>query len=132
MNVFVYWLGGNPEHGQRAKEWVKRMERPMGREEEYCTSSLTLYEAAVILAGLTGADLRDAELAEGVISSISSLPGLRVESLTARDFREALRLMEIGYALEDAIHAASALRVGAEEVVSNDRDFDRGPLRRVF
>ncbi len=31
---------------------------------------------------------------------------------------------------EDSLHLAVAERVGAEEIVSNDRDFDKSEIRR--
>ncbi|MEM0482292.1 MAG: type II toxin-antitoxin system VapC family toxin [Nitrososphaerota archaeon] len=33
---------------------------------------------------------------------------------------------------EDALHLATALRNNAKEIVSNDRDFDKTPLKRRF
>lgn len=33
---------------------------------------------------------------------------------------------------EDSLHLASAMRMGATEIISNDRDFDRTPFKRVF
>ena len=33
---------------------------------------------------------------------------------------------------EDALHLAVALKANAEEIVTNDSDLDRTPLRRLF
>jgi len=46
---------------------------------------------------------------------------------------EAAKLMK-GYSLdyEDAIHLATALRSRAKEIISNDEDFNRTPLKRRF
>jgi predicted nucleic acid-binding protein len=33
---------------------------------------------------------------------------------------------------EDSIHLAVALRTGAQEIVSNDKDFESTPLRRIM
>ena len=131
VNVFVYWLGGHPEFGEAARKWVKEVESaPPGR---FATSAITVYEALVIIAGLTGRDLRDAGFASGIIEAITGLASLVLEPLNSSDLTEALSLME-KYELdyEDALHLAVALRIGATEVVSNDDDFDKGPLRRVF
>jgi len=55
-NIFIYWLGGHPTFGGKAREWVKRVgEAPRGR---YATSSLAIYQALVIMAGLTGRSLK--------------------------------------------------------------------------
>ena len=41
-----------------------------------------------------------------------------------------MKAYDIDY--EDALHLATALRVGAKEIVSNDKDFDKTPLTRVL
>lgn len=126
VNVFVYWLGGHPEFGERAKRWIR-----IAEVNGAYTSSLTPYEVAVILAGITGRKLDESSLVSEVLEALESLR-LKVIPLVWRDYLEAERLMGRGYDLEDALHLAVALRIGAEEIVSNDRDFDRGPLRRTF
>lgn len=129
-NVFVYWLGKHPAHGRTALELVRRMEDPGQRR--YVTSSLTIYEVLVIVAGLAGKNLKDRGLVEAV-GSISGLPGLRIAPLAKEDLAGAPKLMdEYSLDYEDALHLAAALRNGAEEIISNDRDFDRTPLRRSF
>lgn len=131
VNVFVYWLAGHPEHGVKAREWVRRMEH--GRRGEYVTSALTLYELTVILAGLTGRSLRDGELARTVVDAVSGLPGLEAEPLVLEDYVRALELMlEYRLDYEDSIHLAVALRSKARTIISNDRDFDNAPLKRAF
>jgi len=68
-----------------------------------------------------------------VINAIINLRGLFIEPLKLEDCIRALYLMEnyeIDY--EDAIHLSTALRIGAIEIVSNDIDFDKTPLRRIF
>ena len=65
---------------------------------------------------------------------LSSLPiTLRIMPLTVEDIMEAAKLMK-GYSLdyEDAIHLATVLRSRAKEIISNDEDFDRTPLKRAF
>jgi len=131
VNVFVYWLGGHPVYGERAREWIRRLER--GAPREYVTSSLTVYETAVVLAGLTGRSLGDAEFAGGVVDAFARLRGLAIEPLKSEDLARAAELME-EYELdyEDSVHLAVALRVGSATIVSNDRDWDKTPISRVF
>nr|MDO8045145.1 type II toxin-antitoxin system VapC family toxin [Candidatus Baldrarchaeota archaeon] len=131
VNIFVYWLGKHPKFGETAYKWIKSVENASRRE--YVTSSLTIYETLVIVGGLTGRNLRDEKFVEEVITAITSLRGLIIESLTSGDVFQALRLMkEYGFDYEDSLHLAVALRVGAKEIVSNDEDFDKSPLRRIF
>jgi len=131
INIFVYWLGKHPTFGEVAYEWIKKIESsPRGK---YVTSSLTLYEALVVIAGLTGKSLKDRTLIEGVINSIKNLKGLVIEPLKLEDFIQALDLME-EYSLdyEDSLHLSVAIKVGTKEIVSNDKDFDKTPLKRTI
>jgi len=130
VNIFVYWLGKHPVFGEIAYEWIKKIEKsPRGR---YVTSSLTLYEVLVIIAGLTDKSLRDKVFVEEVINSITNLKGLVIEPLKPEDFIRALDLME-EYSLdyEDSLHLSVAVRTEAKEIISNDRDFDKTPLKRT-
>ncbi|MEM4474328.1 MAG: PIN domain-containing protein [Candidatus Bathyarchaeia archaeon] len=131
LNVFVYWLGNHPTFGRVSYGWIKKIEEaPRGK---YVTSALTLYQIVVIIAGLTGKNLRSRELIEEVVSSIESLPGLRIIPLTSEDITQASKLMrEYSLDYEDAIHLATALKSKAKEIISNDEDFDNTPLKRKF
>ncbi len=126
VNVFVYWLGGHPEHGERAKKWIREAE-----EGKVYTSSLTPYEVAVVLASIADKTIKDTSFVREVLEAIRSIRGLRIVSLTWNDYVKAARFVD-SYDLEDALHLAVALRMKVDEIVSNDRDFDRGPLKRVF
>ncbi len=131
VNVFVYWLGNHPAFGRTSYEWVKKIEKaPRGK---YVTSALTLYQTVMIIAGLTGKNLKDRELIEKTVNSIESLSGLRIMPLMLEDVTRAAELMkEYGLDYEDAIHLAAALRSKAREIISNDKDFDGTPLKRKF
>ena len=131
INIFVYWLGKHPTLGEVALEWIRRIERsPRG---SYVTSSLTLYEALVIISGLVGKSLKDKTLIEGVVNPIINLKGLVIEPLRPEDYTQALDLME-EYSLdyEDSLHLSVAKRKGAKEIISNDKDFDKTPLKRTI
>lgn len=131
VNIFIYWLGGHPEFGEAAYRWIKKIEgSPSGK---FATSSLTLYETLVIIAGLVGGSLKDAVLTEMVVDSLSKIQGLKLEPLKSEDFVRALDLMkEYKLDYEDSLHLATALRIGAKEIISNDRDYDVTPLKRVM
>ena len=130
-NIFIYWLGNHPTFGKKAHEWVKRVEEaPRGK---HATSSLTIYQTLVIMAGLTGKNLKDEKLVEEIIDSITGLPGLTIIPLTKKDITQATSLMrkyELDY--EDALHLAAAIKSRAKEIVSNDQDFGKTPLKRRF
>jgi len=57
VNVFVYWLGGHSELGEEAAEWLKQAQ--ISKRGSYVTSTLTIYETLVVLAGLRGASLKN-------------------------------------------------------------------------
>jgi predicted nucleic acid-binding protein len=128
-NIFIYWLGNHPKFGETAYNWIKKIENsPRGK---YVTSSLTLYETLVIIAGLTGKSLKDKTFTEEVIHSITHIKGLTIEPLKPEDFTKAVDLMkEYNLDYEDSIHLAVALRTGVQEILSNDKDFDVAPIKR--
>ena len=131
VNVFVYWLGNHPKYGQLAMEYIKKMETsPRG---EYVTSALTLYETLVIIGGLTGKNLKDKNFVQQVIKAITGIKGLVIESLRSEDFKKASDLMnECKLDYEDSLHLAVAIRTGAQEIISNDKDFDGTKIKKTM
>lgn len=100
---------------------------------EYVTSSLTLYEALVIIAGLTGKNLKEKTFTEKVVNSITGIKGLIIEPLKPEDFTQALDLMNVcKLDYEDSIHLAVAIRTGAQEIVTNDKDFETTLIKRAI
>lgn len=131
INIFIYWLGNHPTFGQKAYQWIKKIEEaPQGK---YVTSSLTLYETPVIIAGLTGKNLKDKTFVEEIVRAIAGVQSLTITPLTIEDETEATNLMkEHDLDYEDALHLATALRNNVKEIISNDQDFDKTPLKRTF
>ncbi len=131
VNIFVYWLSNNPMFGDVARKWINDIESsPSG---EYATSSLSLYEALVSLAGLADKTLKDKAFTENIIKAIIGIKGLIIEPLKPEDYAVALDLMgECRLDYEDSLHLAVAIRMGISEVISNDQHFNRTPLKRVF
>jgi uncharacterized protein len=128
VNIFVYWLGNHPKYAQTAQGWIKKIEASC--RGEYFTSSLTLYETLVILAGLTGRNLNDKEFVSKVISPIIRIKNLTIEPLKPEDYTKAITLMtECRIDYEDSLHLATALRIGAQEIISNDKDFKTTPIK---
>jgi predicted nucleic acid-binding protein len=131
VNVFVYWLGNHPKLGSAAQKWIKKIEK--SQKGNYVTSTLTLYETLVILAGLTGKNLKDKTLVNQVVKAVTSLKTLRVEPLKVQDYDKAADLkFEYNLDYEDALHLAVATRTKVLEIVSNDKDFDAAQMKRTF
>ncbi len=131
VNVFVYWLGGHPSYGAQAHRWIKTVENSVGMK--YATSALSLYQVLVVMAGLAGETMKDAGFVEKVQEAITGLRGLQIVPLTSMHFSRALDLMR-AYSIdyEDALHLAVAMDEGFDKIVSDDNDFDKTPLKRVF
>ena len=131
VNVFVYWLTSDPIFGERALNWIKKIEK--SKRRAYVTASITLYEVLVIIAGVSHRTLKDRDFVEKVIDAIVSIPALQIEPVTKKDFKDAISYMEkYSIDFEDALHLAVALRVNSTRIISNDEDFDKTPLKRVF
>ena len=131
VNMFVYWLGNHPSYAETAKNWVQKIEK--SQRGKYFTSSLTLYETTVILAGLTGRNLKDKTFVTQVLTPFWALKPLTIEPLRSGDYKKAAEIMDkwkLDY--EDSLHLAVAERVGAQEIVSNDKDFDGTEIKRTM
>ena len=131
VNVFIYWLGSHPLYGEKSHRWIRKIEEASSRE--YVTSSLTVYETLIILAGLTGKNLRDKEFVREIIKAFERLEGLAIEPLKREDIVPATELMEkyqLNY--EDALHLATVFKARAITVISNDKDWERTPIPRTF
>lgn len=131
VNIFIYWLAKNPEFGEIAFKWINKIEAsPYG---EYVTSSLTIYEALVVISQLTGKNLKNKDFVDQVVTLITEVKGLLIEPIKDEDFINALALMpRFNLDYEDALHLAVANRVDACEIVSNDRHFDVTPIKRTM
>jgi len=84
----------------------------------------------VVIAGITGGNLRDRDFPSKVIDAIVGT-GVQILELRREDFVRALDYQLQGMNMEDAIHISVAKRAGCRRIVSNDRDFDRF-IERVF
>ena len=131
VNIFVYWLTSHPKFGEIAHQWIKNIEENGGRQ--YVTSSLSLYETIVIIAGLTGKNLKDNVLMSEIIKALTGIKGLVIEPLKPEDFITAVDLMnDYNLDYEDSVHLAVATRTGAKEIISNDKDFNSTPSKGIF
>jgi len=98
-------------------------------ERAVSTSVLTWDEVVYVVRRLLGPE-DSQEKAEDLLA----LPNLNWVSADLAVIREASNLYRtLPLRPRDAIHAASAIRAGEHEIVSEDRAFDRVPgLRRIW
>ena len=129
--MFVCWLGNHPRYVQTAKKWIKEIEG--SQRGDFITSTLSIYETLVVLAGLAGKNPKDKHFINQIVSAFNSIKPLRIEPLKIEDYRKAADLMnECELDFEDSLHLAVAMRTKVQEIVSNDKDFDAAQIRRVF
>jgi len=123
VNVFVYWLGDDPDFGEQATSIIRRIENG----ERALTSSVTLWLTHILLRELAE-DYSEKEF----IARLKRLFFLQIEPLLIQDYEKAVELMPTyNLDLEDALHLATAQRKGIKEIYSNDTDFDRTPIKRA-
>ncbi len=122
VNVFVYWLGDDPVFSEEATGIVERIEKG----ERATTSSLTPWLTHIALANAMARDYSEQKL----IEKFRELTFLRVEPLTLGDYEKAVGAMHrYGLDLEDSLHYTVAERLRIREIYSNDRDFEKTPLK---
>ncbi|MEX0567761.1 MAG: type II toxin-antitoxin system VapC family toxin [Candidatus Njordarchaeota archaeon] len=130
VNVFVYWLVDS-EYTAKAKYWIQKIEE--SAQGEFYTSTMTVYEVAVIIAGLIGESLGNKSFIEKILDAFRSLKQL---SFIPLDKKDILKIVEIvrsfGLDMEDALHYIAAKKVGAHIIISNDKDFESTELERIF
>ena len=87
----------------------------------------------MIIGGLTGKSLKDKDFVQQVVNTITSIKGLVIESLRSEDFKKAAGMMnECKLDYEDSLHLAVAIRTCAQEIISNDKDFDSAQIKRTM
>jgi len=131
VNIFVYWLAGEGKLHEKSKKWIKEIER--STRGEFFTSTISIYETAVIIAGLTGRTLKDKEFVEDIYNAFTELNKLRLQPLDRKILKKAINAVkEKNLDLEDAIHYATAKEGNATRIITNDSDFDKTDILRVF
>jgi len=110
VNVIYYYLTAHPEFGERAKRHLEEL-------NDLCTSALTVW----ILYVLT--KLRN-------ISEILEDIGVMILPLTQDVLKFAIEFEKLSF--EDAIHYATMKLNGINKILSDDRDFDKVDVERIF
>ncbi len=124
VNVIIYWLIDHPEYGEVATKIMERIEA----SERAVTSSLTIWLVSVIMR-------REAENFDEriLMDTLAEIKNLKIAPLKISTYQRAVELMPTyKLDLEDSIHLATALEYRADAIYSNDSDFDRCPIRRMF
>ena len=116
VNVVYYVLTANEEFGIRAKELVEEYYGMM------ITSSLTVWQLHVLL--------RRKGNKRPELTSILSELGIKIVPLTAEILSEAEKCQRLDF--DDAIHYATMKAHKISVILSNDRDFDKVDVKRVF
>ena len=109
-NVIIYALSDPGLKGIKSKELLV--------SQELLTNSLTLDEVAFYFLRQSKAKALQA------VNTMISSPKLFYEPFIHDDFQEFARLIGLGLKPRDAIHAATALRLGCKVIYSEDKDFD--------
>lgn len=110
VNVLYYYLTAHPEFGEKAKKYLEDF-------DDLCTSALTVW----ILYVLT--NLRN-------LPEILREIGVTILPLTFEVLSFATNVEKLDF--EDAIHYATMKLNGINKIISNDGDFDRVDVERIF
>ncbi|OGD47021.1 hypothetical protein A3K69_01680 [Candidatus Bathyarchaeota archaeon RBG_16_57_9] len=115
--MFIHAALNPTELGQKAQRLLARVEN---EEIEASTSALTVDEVVWVVKRMRSMD-QALEVGEALLN----MRGLELIPVNENVLRDSLGLMRLhGFDPRDAIHAASALRRGADTIVSSDSHFD--------
>ncbi|RJP41724.1 MAG: type II toxin-antitoxin system VapC family toxin [Desulfobacteraceae bacterium] len=116
--VLIYFLEQHPTHYPCTKRLFHRIE----------TGDLAAMISALVFAELLVPAYRvnDIKRAETLVQLLTGFPNLQVVPLSPEISAEAARLRAIhDLRTPDAIHAATALKMGASGIITNDKGFLR-------
>jgi len=123
-NVFIYAMQGHPEFGEVSKKILERIDGG----EKAVTSLMNIAEVCWWLE-----KHKMAEKIEEKVKLISSIFCLEIAPLELSDFMEASRLVK-RYRIDfnDCLSIALMKRMNINTIYSNDRDFDKAQIKRIF
>lgn len=123
-NIFLYLIQGHPEFGELSKRILERIDEG----EKAVTSQINLAEVCWWLE-----KHKRGEEIEEKIRLISSILNLEIASLTLEDFLLAAKLIrEYTIDFNDCLSLAIMKRMEIDTIYSNDTDFDKTGVKRVF
>lgn len=124
-DVLVYWATDHPEHGDTATKILRHIEL----NEKGCTSALSLYLFDTVLANL---DIEDYDFG-AFLSALGDLRNLKLEAVNEKVYARAADVKrELDVPMDVAVGIVVATDRKADTIYSNNPDYDKGPVRRVF
>lgn len=124
-DVFLYWALDHAEFGNTATQVLRHIEL----NEKACTSSLTLYLIDGVLGDLEPDDYDFAQL----VHTLEKIRNLKIEPLTEKTLKSAAAVRdELEVPLDVATGIVVATDKKADAVYSNNADWEKGPLPRLF
>ena len=116
-NVFIYAAINTEEIGQKARALLQKIQQS---QEQAATSALTFDEV------FWSIKKRKPELAIETSYALLNFPNIDIISVDRKLALDALKLInEYNLAPRDAIHAATAIAIKADFIVSTDPHFDK-------
>jgi len=115
VNVIYYFLTASEEFGERAEELLEKY------SGDLITSALTVWQLYILFRR---------QKAKFSIGDILSDLGIEVVPLTAEILRNAEKCKKLDF--DDAIHYVTMKAHGITTILSNDRDFDKVDVKRIF
>jgi len=116
-NIFVYAAINTEEIGKKARDLLQRIQKG---EEQAATSALTFDEVFWAIKK------RKPELASETTQALLNFPNIEIIPVDKELVLSALQIIsECNMTPRDALHAATAIKVKADSIVSTDSHFDK-------
>jgi len=122
-NIFIYAAIDNGEKGERARKVVEKV---LNGEVKGSVSALVIDEVIWVVQRMT-----DRDVAERVARLIMSMPLIWMD-ISYQTAKYAMKYYREGLDPRDAFHAAVMEEYGIQEILSEDRDFEKvRDIRRI-
>ena len=122
-DIFVYWATDHPEHGKRATEILRHVEL----NEKSVSSALSIWLFHKVMRGAQNYTLN------AFLDQVTRFRNLRFVPLDPEVMRDAAEAMKRFAVTEEvAVAYAVAKDRGADVIYSNNPEFDKTDIKRVF
>jgi len=123
-NIFIYLLISGSPHGAEAKKFFERCKE---QKTDCWTSAYTLAEINSVLKSYS---FNKKEIVLALDDTLKL--GVKFIPLKEENIINALFGMSKGFSFGDSVHMATMRENKIKTIVSNDSDFERAGLKRVF